>query len=71
MKSQTTGLKVASVIFALVCLVHILRLIMGFQISIGNQYFGPHLSIAAIIVTGALSLWLWKLSCPASPSGKS
>ena len=66
MKSQTTGLKIASVIFGLVCLVHILRLIKGFQIVIGSYYFGRNLSMVAIIVSGFLCVWLWKLACPGS-----
>jgi len=70
MKSQTTGLKVASVIFGLVCLVHILRLIRGFQIVVGSYYFGRGLSLVAIIVSGFLCVWLWKLACPGSSSTK-
>jgi hypothetical protein len=70
MKSQTMGLKVASVIFGLFCLVHILRLIRGFQIVVGSYYFGRGLSVVAIIVSGFLCVWLWKLACPGSSSTK-
>ena len=70
MKSQIAGLKVASVIFGLVCLFHILRLIRGFQIVVGSHDFGRSLSVVAIIVTGLLSVWLWKLACPGCSDSK-
>jgi hypothetical protein len=63
MKSQSMGLKIASVIFGLVCLGHILRLARGFQILIGSHYFGRNLSVAVVIVSGLLCIWMGKLAC--------
>ena len=65
MKSQACGLRVASVIFGLVCLAHILRLVTGTEVVIGSYHLGPILSVIAIIVSGALSLWLGKQACSA------
>lgn len=70
MKSQTAGLKVASGIFGLVCLFHILRVIRGFQIVIGGHYIGRNLSLVTIIVSGLLCLWLGKLACLACSNPK-
>jgi hypothetical protein len=64
MKSQSTGLKVASVIFGLVSLGHILRVFRGFRIIIGSHDFGRGLSVAVIIVSGLLCVWMWKLAGP-------
>jgi hypothetical protein len=64
MKSRSTGLKVASVIFGLVCLGHILRLFRGFRIIVGSHDFGRSLSAAVIIVSGLLCVWMWKLARP-------
>jgi hypothetical protein len=63
MKSQSTGLKIASVIFGLVCLGHILRVARGFRIIVGSHDFGRSLSVAVIIVSGLLCIWMWKLAC--------
>jgi hypothetical protein len=76
MKSQTTGLRVASAVFGLVCLFHIFRLYRGFQINVGHHYIGRKLSVITIVVTGLLCIWLWKLTChcgsdtEAAPSAK-
>jgi ABC-type uncharacterized transport system permease subunit len=64
MKSQIKGLKVSSALFGLICVVHIVRLLTGFTITIGSIHVGILLSILAMIVTGSLSVWLWTLACP-------
>jgi hypothetical protein len=64
MKSQVVGLRVASAIFGLVCLCHVLRLVLGFQILIGSHLFSRGLSLIAVVITGLLSYWLGKLACP-------
>jgi len=62
MQSQTLGLRVSSVIFGFVCLAHLVRLIAGISMAIGSLYFNTPSTVIAIIVTGCLSIWLWKLS---------
>ena len=65
MKPQACGLRVASVVFGLVCLAHIVRLLTGTEVVIGSYRLGPVLSVIAIIVSGALSLWLGRMACSA------
>ena len=62
MKSQIVGLRVAGVLFGCLCLAHILRLISGTSLVIGDFRFTPVPSVIAIIFTGGLSIWLWSLS---------
>jgi hypothetical protein len=63
MKSQVVGLRVSSAIFGLVCIVHLVRLLAGFDITVGSHHIGPVTSLVAIVVTGALSIWLGRLAC--------
>ncbi len=63
MNSQRTGLRVASVIFGLMCLVHIYRLLFAhFTVQIGSHQLPVWGSGIAIIVTGGLSIWMWRVS---------
>jgi hypothetical protein len=63
MNSQRTGLRVASVIFGLVCVVHIWRLLMShFTLQIGSHQLPIWGSGVAVVVTGVLSIWMWRLS---------
>jgi hypothetical protein len=62
MNSQSVGLRVASVIFALVCAAHLLRVITRVDIMIAGRQLPVWLNIVGIVVAGALSLWMWRLS---------
>ena len=62
MTSTTTGLRVASVIFGLVAIGHLLRLIKHAQVTVGSHHFPMWGSIVALIVTVILSIWMWRLS---------
>jgi hypothetical protein len=62
MQSQIVGLRVAGVIFGFLCLAHILRLMAGIPMVIGNFQFNIVVSVIAIIFTGCMSIWLWMLS---------
>jgi hypothetical protein len=63
MNSQRTGLRVASFIFGLICLVHIWRLAMShFTVQLGSHQLPIWGSGVAVVVTGALSIWMWRLS---------
>ena len=64
LKSQTVGLRVSSVIFGLVCLVHIALLMVRPEIVIGSRHLGRIAGFAAIIITGGLCIWLAKLAGP-------
>jgi hypothetical protein len=62
MNSRTCGLRVASVIFGLICLAHLLRIVARFDIVLGGHFIGRKLSAIAVILMGALCIWLWMLS---------
>jgi hypothetical protein len=67
MKSRILGLRVASAVFALVCLVQLFRLVKQVEVIAGSHRIPFWLSAVAFVVTGTLSLWLWKLSRPETP----
>jgi len=62
MNSPTTGLRVASLIFALFALGHIARLIKHAPVVIGSHHIPLWASVVALIVAAALSIWMWRLS---------
>lgn len=62
MQSQKAGLRVAGVVFGLVGLAHLLRLIAGIPMTIGGFAFSTPFTVAAFLVPGCLSIWLWMLS---------
>ena len=66
MNSQRTGLRVASIIFALFALGHIVRLLKHAQVVVTTQHATHHFpmwaSVVALIIAGGLSIWMWRLS---------
>jgi uncharacterized membrane protein YecN with MAPEG domain len=62
MNSQTTGLRVASIIFAIFAIGHLLRLINQAQVTVGNLTIPMGVSWIALIVAAILCIWLWRLS---------
>lgn len=62
MNSPKIGLRVAALIFGLVCLGHLWRLLKHFDVRVGSHNIPMSLSIVAVFVAGGLSLWLWRLS---------
>jgi hypothetical protein len=62
MNSQVVGLRVASVIFGLVCLAQVMRLVMRPEVLVGGSVFPLWPSAVAVVVTGGMCLWMWKLS---------
>lgn len=62
MNSPVTGLRLAGTLFALIALVHVWRLVRGFDVIIGNHHIPASASVVGAIIAGALSLWMWKLS---------
>ncbi len=65
MSSQVTGLRVASVIFAIFALGHIIRLIKNLHVMVGAATIPMWVSVVALIVAGFLSIWFWQLSARA------
>jgi hypothetical protein len=62
MNSQRTGLRVASAIFALAAIIHIVRLFTHFAVQIGGQIIPMGASWVFLIVFGVLCFWMWRLS---------
>ena len=62
MNSQMVGLRVAAVVFALVCLAQLLRFLLDVEVVAGGHTLPLWPSAIAAVVTGALSYWEWMLS---------
>jgi hypothetical protein len=62
MSSPKTGLRVASVIFAIFAIGHVLRLINHSQVTLGTHTIPMGVSWVALIVAALLSIWMWRLS---------
>jgi hypothetical protein len=62
MKSKNLGLRVASVVFLFVGLVHIVRIVKGWPVVVGD--YPIRLRLSAVAAAGALAIgvWLWKLA---------
>jgi uncharacterized membrane protein YecN with MAPEG domain len=62
MNSPTTGLRVASVLFGIFAIGHIIRLISHAQVTVGTHTIPMGLSWIALIVAAILCIWMWRLS---------
>jgi hypothetical protein len=62
MNSQVAALRVASVVFALVALGHVLRLLKHAKVLIGTYDVPMGISWAGLIVAGVLCIWMWRAS---------
>jgi hypothetical protein len=62
MNSPKTGLRVASIIFGIFAIGHLLRLIKQAQVIVGSHTIPMGLSWVALIVSAILCIWMWRLS---------
>jgi uncharacterized membrane protein YecN with MAPEG domain len=62
MNSQRTGLRVASIIFAIFAIGHLIRLIKNVQVTVGTHTISMGVSWIALIVAAILCIWMWRLS---------
>jgi len=62
MRSQASGLRVASVIFALFAIGHVVRLVKQVQVTVGTYQVPMWVSVVALIIAAILSTWMWRLS---------
>lgn len=51
---------IAATIFLLIALVHLYRLISGFEVIIAGRTLGPGFSLAGLIIGGIMSLMLFR-----------
>ena len=61
MNSPTLGLRVASILFGVMCLAQLLRVAVRPEILVAGHLMPLWPSILAAIVLGALCLWLWNI----------
>ena len=62
MNSNIVGLRIASAVFGLVCLAQLTRLVMHIEVVIAGHTAPFWVSGVALVVTGTLSIWLWRIS---------
>jgi len=62
MNSQTTGLRVASVVFGLVAIAQLGRLLIRPEVLVAGYSMPLWPSVLAFIILGGLSVWMWKLA---------
>jgi hypothetical protein len=66
MNSQRTGLRVASIIFAIFALGHVVRLFKNAKVLVATHQIPMEVSWVALIIAGGLCIWLWRLSSRAT-----
>ena len=62
MNSQVFGLRVASIVFGLICLAQLARLVVQPEVVVAGHAFPLWPSVLAVVVMGGLSLWMWRLA---------
>jgi hypothetical protein len=62
MNSTTIGLRTAGTVFAIVCVVHLLRVVTGVEVLVAGHQLPVWVNAVAGVITGGLSVWMWKLS---------
>lgn len=62
MSSRVLGLRVAGTIFGIVCIAHIWRLVSHSAVLIAGNPIPTWPSVLGAIVSGALSIWMWRLA---------
>jgi len=62
MNSPKTGLRVASIIFGIFAIGHVLRLVNHAQVMVGTHTIPMSVSWVALIVAAILCVWMWRLS---------
>jgi len=62
MNPQKTGLRVASVLFGLFAIGHLIRLINQIPVQVGSHQIPMGVSWVALIIAAILSIWLWRLA---------
>jgi hypothetical protein len=62
MNSQRTGLRVASIIFGIFAIGHLLRLLKQAPVTVGTLTIPMSVSWIALIVAAILCIWMWRLS---------
>jgi hypothetical protein len=67
MNSRILGLRVAGVVFGIVCLAQLLRLLTRVEVVVATHPLPLWPNALAFVVAGALCLWMWRLSYRGTP----
>jgi hypothetical protein len=62
MNSPKVGLRIASAIFGLVGLVHLIRVLTDTEVRVGTYQVALWPSVIAVVVTAILCGWMWRLA---------
>lgn len=62
MNSQTTGLRVASIVFGLMAIAQLGRLLIRPEVLVAGYSMPLWPSVLALILLGGLGVWMWKLA---------
>jgi len=57
MKPFTT---IAVIVFAIICVIHIVRVVLGWEAEVNHMVIPQWISIAAALGSGLLAFMLWK-----------
>ena len=60
--SPSMGLRISALIFGIICLAHVWRVVAHVHVRVGTHSIPMWASVVAIVVSGGLSLWCWRLS---------
>jgi uncharacterized membrane protein YecN with MAPEG domain len=62
MNSPKTGLRVASILFGIFAIAHVVRLVDHAKVTVGTHTIPMGLSWIALIVAAILCIWFWRLA---------
>ncbi|OGA11239.1 MAG: hypothetical protein A2W68_01460 [Betaproteobacteria bacterium RIFCSPLOWO2_02_64_14] len=62
MSSQTTGLRVAGIVFGLMAIAQLVRLVIRPEVLVAGYSMPLWPSVVAFVILTGLSLWMWKLA---------
>jgi hypothetical protein len=62
MNSTIMGLRTAGTVFAIVCMGQLLRVLTRVDILVAGHQLPVWANALAFVITGGLSIWMWKLS---------
>ena len=62
MNSQTTGLRVAGIVFGLMAIAQLVRLVIRPEVLVAGYSMPLWPSGLALFILGGLSLWMWRLA---------
>ena len=60
-KNTNLALTIAAIIFALVAVIHVIRLVTHFGLIINGQEVPLLVNVIGLLLSGYMSYWLWML----------